>query len=246
MIGSEILRGIIQDTNSHWLTRKLVEIGYRVKHVIAIPDEYGEIEWAVRTSIEVSDVVITTGGLGFTSDDITIEAVAKTLNLRISLHEGALEMIKNRVGAEKLPLYIKAAYLPEKAIPLRNNAGISPGVYLNIDNKHIFILPGVPREMTSVFTEEVEPILRRLVEREHRVVKATVTTDHVWESEVDELINQVRREYPDVYFKTHASTPVKLSIVISTATGNDPEKRLGVIIDRLKDVIRVREVFIEK
>lgn len=239
IVGSEILKGIIQDTNSHWLAKRITELGYNVIRIMVVPDNYEGISWALRSALEVSDAIIVCGGLGFTEDDVTLDVSARVLGLKLALNDEALGMIKAKLG-DKITYQIKAAYLPEGSKPLRNSVGISPGIYLRVDGRDIFFLPGVPAEMKSIFESEVSPILSQ----KSKFLAATINviTDHKRESEVDSLISHLKRKYPGAYFKTHASTPVRLSVVLSAPTQEELNSMIDLLVDELKRVLSVKSV----
>ena len=241
IIGSEVLKGIVQDTNSHWIAKKLTRLGYKVRKIITVPDEEDEVIWALRVGLDSSDIVITTGGLGFTEDDKTISIVARVLGLNLVLNQEALEMIKRRVGGE-VSYWVKAAYLPERAKPLYNPLGVAPGVYLKIDGKELFLLPGAPSEMTSIFENEVEPLLKKRLSQYSSTI--VITTEYTFEYEVDALISQIRRNYPSAYFKTHTTIPVKLSIVVTAENSKELEDTINSILLDLSRVMKIR--YIEK
>ncbi|MEM0368041.1 MAG: competence/damage-inducible protein A [Desulfurococcaceae archaeon] len=241
-IGSEILKGIIQDTNSHWLARSLTELGFEVTRIMVVPDDYEDIGWAVNAMLGFSDIIITTGGLGFTKDDITLDAIARALGLKLSLNQEAVDMIKRRVAGNIDP-YLKAAFIPENGKPLFNSVGISPGVYLEIHGKKIIVLPGVPSEMKTMFEEQVKPILLSMTKCYS--TRITIITDHQKEREVDNLIKEIRETHRDVYFKTHATTPVKLTVVIHASSANELEEKLNNILGKLRTLIKIREIKID-
>jgi len=225
------------------LARNLTEMGFNVVRIIVVPDNYEDIAWAVKESLNVSDILITTGGLGFTKDDVTLEAIAKTLGLKLVLNLEALDMIKRKVG-ENIASYSKAAYLPETSKPLFNPVGVSPGVYLEIMGKKMFILPGVPSEMMKMFEDQVKAVLASVLKQYS--ARIIIVTDHEKEREVDERISEIRAKYSDSYFKTHASTPVQLSVVISSSSTIELENKVNEILSKLREVIRIRDVIVEK
>jgi molybdenum cofactor synthesis domain-containing protein len=235
-IGTELVRGIVQDTNSSWIASRLVELGFDIKRIVIVPDELGEIKWALISCLEVGDVVITTGGLGFTSDDITLQGASEALGSPLVLSEEALEMIKSKVGQVE-PRYLKAAYLPRGSRPLYNRVGISPGVHIVLGNKNIFILPGVPVEMKAVFEDHVVNILSRqssLISR-----KLHIKTQHMIEAEVDHVLEKLRNKYRWAYLKTHAKRPVEISVVIYANDPQELDRRTKELIDDLSKEIKV-------
>jgi len=240
VVGSEILRGVVQDTNSHYLAKRLTELGFSVTRIIAVPDSHEDIAWALRESMSAADVVVATGGLGFTRDDITLEAAAAVLGRRLVLSAEALEMVKSRLSGE-VTYQVKAAYIPEGSKPLYNPVGVSPGVYLRVGEKHLFFLPGVPREMVGVFEESVAPLLLKAFGGAFSKT-ITVVTRHEREAEVDELIAPLRSKYPDVYFKTHATTPVRLSVTITAESREELEEKCERVVRDLKSALRAERV----
>lgn len=238
IVGTEITKGAVQDTNSHWLARRLTELGFEVRRVIIVPDVAEDIGWAVTSSLDVSDVVLVTGGLGFTEDDVTVSAVSRALGLELVYSRQAEEMIRLRVEGE--PTYqLKAAYIPKGSRPLINPIGVSPGVHIRIGDKHVFLLPGVPAEMMAVFEGGVVPVLM-LVGPGTFAKWINVVTDHDKESLVDQMIKPLREKYREAYFKTHASTPVRVSILVSSKKSSELEKLVSEIVDDVKKVLKVK------
>ncbi len=238
-IGTELTKGLVQDVNAYQLAKELTSIGVEVARIIIVPDDKREIEWALKECLELSNVVIATGGLGFTEDDVTIEAVASTLGLPIRLDAEALEMIKSRVSGE-VKWEAKAAYLPAGSRPLYNRAGISPGIYVGIDGKHLFLLPGVPVEAMAIFQDHVKPFLKSMLGQCIGRATVVVETTHEVEAEVDERIRQVKLKHPSAYFKTQASKPVKLIVSVVTDK-NDLESLVNEVLNDLKLAINIRD-----
>lgn len=237
-VGTEITRGLIQDTNSPWLASRLSSYGVVVRRIISVPDERGEIAWAVKSCLEVADIVVVSGGMGFTRDDVTVEAVAEALGLKLVFSSEAFEMIRSRVGGE-VTYQVKAAYIPEGSRPLYNRVGVSPGVHIVLGSKHIFLLPGVPGEMRALFEDHVAPLL--LSTRKYtRII--TVKTGHSVESEVDRLIEPLRAKYTWAYFKTHAKTPVELVVVIEASSPGELEERSRELVEELSKRLRVESL----
>lgn len=240
VVGSEILKGLIQDTNSNWLAGRLTELGFDVRRVIVVPDSVEDIEWALLTALETAEVVVVTGGLGFTEDDITALATAKALGLDLVFSQEAAEMIRRRVHGE--PTYqLKAAYVPRGSRPMFNPVGVSPGIHLQVGEKHVFLLPGVPAEMKAVFEHEVARILIALSPRVY-VKMISVVTEHEKETAVEQAIKPLRERYRSVYFKTHASTPVRLSVLVASRTQEGLEELISSVLEEIKRTLKLRSV----
>ncbi len=167
--GSELLLGNVQNTHGAWLGRELFRLGLRVARQITIPDGL-VIEQTLAESIRRSDVVIVTGGLGPTSDDITREATAAVLGCDLIEDEAAMRSLEAFFATRKkvmAPTNRKQAQIPVGADVLPNGNGTAPGIYvpprLNpVRPCAIFLLPGPPRELYPMFFAEVEPRLRAL------------------------------------------------------------------------------------
>lgn len=162
-IGNELLNGRTVNSNATFIGGRLYEIGVITRKIITVRDEAGEIVDALRHSLKVAEVVILTGGLGPTHDDITKTTVADYFHSPLVLNEGILKKVEERFrqrGLEMPAVNRNQAMLPEKAIPLENSVGTAPGLYFRQDDRHIFVLPGVPREMKFLIDHSVIPILR--------------------------------------------------------------------------------------
>lgn len=173
-VGTEILLGDIVNTNSKYLAKELALLGTEVYYQISIGDNENRLLQVIDDSLKRSDIVITTGGLGPTDDDITKEVACKYFNQELVLNEPSLNKIKSHF--EKLNIELtennkKQAYFPENSIILENKNGTAPGAILKKDGKIIIVLPGPPREMIPMFENYVKPYLQN-------------TTDSVLESKV--------------------------------------------------------------
>ncbi len=167
--GSELLLGTTQNTHAAWIGGELLHLGLRVARQTTVPD--GEpIRQALGEAIERADVVMVTGGLGPTSDDITREAVADLLGIELITDEAALRSLESffaHRGRSMAPSNLKQAMVPVGADVLPNLNGTAPGIYMpprlsNGRNCAIFLLPGPPRELKPMFHAEVTPRLRAL------------------------------------------------------------------------------------
>ncbi|MEF8780698.1 MAG: molybdopterin-binding protein [Haloferacaceae archaeon] len=146
-VGDELLAGDTQDTNSTWLCRRLTERGVRVRRVTTVPDEVGEIARVVNEHRAEYDAVITTGGLGPTHDDVTMEAVAAAFGRDVEPHDGALEWLEEHGGYSAEELVSGTTNLPAGARMLPNEEGVAPGAVV----ESVYVLPGVPGEMKAMF-----------------------------------------------------------------------------------------------
>jgi len=208
-IGFEILQGRIVDTNAAYIAKKLYALGHQVAVKISVGDRAEDIMNALRASIEVfdCDTILTTGGLGPTPDDITLECIARFFNLPLEVNEEALKDIEAKYrerGLELTPSRIKMAKLPRGAIPLLNPVGIAPGIWLETQYRGkdvtIISLPGVPKEMIAIFEKYVEPKLRI---PSRQLIEASVAIRPCRESDIAEILKEFNKRYPQIYVKTH-------------------------------------------
>lgn len=162
--GDEIMAGNIVDSNAAWISDKCWIIGHDVVMHMAVGDDEVAIGSALKAASEKADVVVVSGGLGATVDDITLDAAVKHFGLKMVYHEDIWEGIKdffkriNRVCSENNK---KQAYLPKGAKTLPNKVGTAPGVQLNHNGAEYFFVPGVPKEMRQIFDDSIFPWLKK-------------------------------------------------------------------------------------
>ena len=170
MIGEELLQGRILDTNSWGLARKLAECGVRVVAIEKVGDREPEIAAAVRRLLRAADLVVTSGGLGPTFDDVTFSAVARALRRKAVVHPDASEWLEAWIEAlrvrgrtmapAQLRIQRRQARLPAGAVALRNHHGSAPGSWVETSAGVVASLPGVPRELFGLYEGEIAPRLR--------------------------------------------------------------------------------------
>ena len=154
-IGNELLSGDVENTNGSWLARRLEAVGVDVRLIAVVPDEIDEIATMLREQTDRADLVLVTGGLGGTPDDLTREAVAAAFGAEQSEYEQVAADLRARFPSD--PEYAaRWAQLPAGSRPLANPLGGAPGFVL----ENVYVLPGLPAEMEAMF-ETVEDELRR-------------------------------------------------------------------------------------
>ena len=162
-IGTELLLGEIVDTNATYIARQLRDIGVSIFYVTTVGDNLERIAEAIRTSLERADVVITTGGLGPTVDDMTRQAVAdatdRELEFRPELFEDIQERFK-QFGVRMSENNRVQAFIPKGSIPVHNRLGTAPCYIVEDERGTVISLPGVPREMKGLMERSVLPYLR--------------------------------------------------------------------------------------
>lgn len=199
-IGSELLTPDKTDTNSLWLTEKLNDIGIDVKLKTIVGDDGARLEETVRDALRRSDLVITTGGLGPTEDDITRVFTANAVGRELVYHDEIEEHLRERFrswGREMPEINKRQAYVIDGAEILPNPNGSAVGMYLEPDGKILAILPGPPRENQPMFSNLVLPKLKALA-GEIYVRRRMIKVSGKGESAVDEIAAPIYRSYPDV------------------------------------------------
>lgn len=197
-VGDELLLGRTVDTNAAWLGEELGRIGFRIVRRHTVADDEGEIQDAARDGLESADLVVLTGGLGPTSDDLTRESVAKLLGRALRTDRDLLSELEERFrarGFDELPeKNVSQARVPEGAAALANPRGTAPGLVLTTgEGVVVALLPGVPAEMKGIFREELLPILGdrfqgRLAPVFHRTIHTTGISESVLGKEVEEAL----------------------------------------------------------
>lgn len=166
-IGTELLLGDIVDTNSTYIADKLTANGFDIHYMTTVGDNRERLIRVLKKAISRADIIITTGGLGPTDDDLTREAIAAATGLPLKKVPALVEEIKDYFQHKNYPMTennYKQAYLPEGARSINNQRGTAPGILLETDSYIIISLPGVPREMKFMFTGEVIPYLQNLLQ----------------------------------------------------------------------------------
>jgi nicotinamide-nucleotide amidase len=238
-IGNEVLSGRTVDTNLAWLARALEAVSVQVGWHTTVGDTAEQIGAALKTAISRCDGVVMTGGLGPTPDDLTRKAVATALGRPLHLDEEVLERIRERArrAGRKLPASVESqALVPRGAVAWPNPRGTAPGLLIELEDKPVILLPGVPTEMEAIATQYAVPYLR---ERSGRVVETfTLRTCGVFESQLHERIGALPGEWPGA---TLAYLPSYFGVDLRvTVAGSDPhhvEEVTGRAYESLKKLV---------
>ncbi|MED5262192.1 MAG: competence/damage-inducible protein A [Myxococcota bacterium] len=238
-IGDEGLRGEIVDSNKAYLAEQLLTLDIECHYQVSVRDNPADMEDAFRRATERSDVVLVSGGLGPTRDDLTTKVLAATFGRPLVLDEDSLEVIRaffRRVGREMSENNAKQAYFPKDADVLANPEGTAPGFMIEVERTAIFCLPGVPRELRRMMEEQV---LTRLAKRSMRrgagVSRSRLLrTFGIGESSLDRELEDLaadsdlelgfRTAFPDNYLRP----------VARGATAEEAEARLEELVGALR------------
>ena len=176
-VGTELLLGETVDTNAVYLAQQLARIGVDVFYRSGVGDNLPRVCETIRTALSRSNAVILTGGLGPTLDDLTAEAIARVFDVPLHLDAPTVEKIRTRIERQGLKVAdstYRQARVPDGAIPLRNEVGQAPGIWIERDGKLAIALPGVPSEMKDMMIREVIPRLQTLTAQSSSVIRSRV------------------------------------------------------------------------
>jgi nicotinamide-nucleotide amidase len=237
-IGSELLAPDRTDTNSLWLTEKLNAIGIEVRLKTIVGDDDARLEETIRDAVKRSKVVITTGGLGPTEDDITRKVVARALGRRLLLDEDVLAEIRERFRVFGRPMperNSRQAMVIDGAEVLPNPNGSAPGLYIEHEGTAISLLPGPPREMRPMFENHVLPRLQTQ-SGNVRVRRRLLRVAGFGESALDEKIAPIYTQYENptttILFN---NTEIEIHLTANARTERDAEKLLDELSAKLEE-----------
>ncbi|EGW38271.1 competence/damage-inducible protein A [Desulfosporosinus sp. OT] len=240
--GTELLLGETLNTSAHYLTGKLSSLGIEVDYHTTVGDNLERLEQVLRQAIGRTDLLVTTGGLGPTVDDMTKELVAKVLDLKMELDASSLEQIKRFFGRRKAPMPSsneKQAYFPKDAKILPNPIGTAPGAIIEKNGKTVIILPGPPFEMRPMFDNYVWPELQRIIEPQaERMKERVLKVFGMGESAIEEVLGELM-SLPDItmaLLAKRAEMHIRLVARSSATTSGEAGKAL----DRVEGEIRRR------
>jgi len=207
-IGTELTRGELVNTNAAWLAEQLTQLGFEVVEHATVDDDVDRIVSLVRRFSESHRVVIATGGLGPTSDDLTTASAAKAAGLGLRREQSIVEDIRRKFEAfgRVMPeSNAKQADFPEGATVLPNPVGTAPGFSMIVGRARFFFTPGVPREMKHIFGESIVPVIAGLAER--RTHQVHVKTFGMTESGVAQALQGLEEEFPGLTLGYRAHFP---------------------------------------
>lgn len=254
--GNELLSGKIQNTNLDFLIKNLYRLGARLTQITVIPDNLKVISLTLLAALERgAEIIITTGGLGATYDDMTLTAVAEAINRPLMLNEQALVMVEAKFeyakklgwtnGAEISEYWKKMAIIPEGSIPLNNPPGAAPGIQIEYNSKTIFSLPGPPEELKAIFRTAIRPYLQARIKA--KSPEAHFYVLGVIEPTISGLIEETFTQFEGIWIKSHPmlhTGKLALEIHITLQEGYNSaelvENAKNYLIELLKNVEKAK------
>lgn len=238
-VGTELLFGQITNTNTVFLSQQLNLLGFDVMYHYTVGDNPRRLEEIIRMAFKDCDLVITTGGLGPTQDDLTKEIACRALGDELTLHQSSMDRLEGyfkKQNREMTENNRKQAYMPSRAVVFENNAGTAPGFALEQGGKHMICMPGPPREMTCMFRESVLPYLEKKSESViyYRMIRTFGIGESMLETKLLPLIDQ----QTDPTLATYAKEG-ECCLRIASKRGSREEARKAVdqMLEKVREII---------
>lgn len=241
-IGSELLTPYRTDTNSLWLTERLNSIGIQVHIKTVVGDDEPCLEETIRDAIKRSDIIISTGGLGPTEDDITRKVFSRVTGRQLVLDYDVLTSIRERItsrGYQMTPNNERQALVPRDATVLPNPNGTAPGIRMEQDNRLIVLLPGPPRENKPMFDNFVMPELEKR-SRGVRIAKRLLKVTGIGESQLDDKIAPIYGQYTNpVTTILFTDSEIELHLTASAESIAYAQTLVDELADKLEEAIGI-------
>jgi len=236
-VGTELLLGNIVNTNAAYLAEKLSELGISCFYQTVVGDNAERLEDTIRLALSRSDIILLSGGLGPTEDDLTKETACKVAGVGMYCHEESKERLIAYFEKRGLTLTennYKQAMMPEGGIVLTNNNGTAPGAIIPFENKHIVLMPGPPGELKPMFEESVVPYLRKLTPGV--ILSQTVKICSVGESMAETMIADLIDAQDNPSIATYAKTgEVHIRVTAMAEDSSKAEKLIKPVVRELKN-----------
>lgn len=240
IIGDEILIGQIVDTNSAWISKKLNENGAKVEKIISVGDNADEIKWAIEFLMKENELVLVTGGLGPTKDDITKTVLCDIFKTKLVLNQQVLDNVNELLGKRNVPVIknnYNQAMVPESAKVLNNKKGTAPAMLLERNNSFLISMPGVPFEMKYITETYVIPFIKEKFEIKN-ILHKTIITSGLAESVLAQMLEDVENSMPEYIKLAYLPSPGIIRLRLSIYE-NIPQydKVIIEIIDKIKNIL---------
>ena len=237
-IGDELCHGEIVDTNSSFLAAELWDRGVGVSWMTSCCDARAHIVRAVHEAAARADIVLISGGLGPTEDDLTVDAVAEVLGVGIATDGPSLERMKARFERARFaltPNNLRQVRVPEGAEVLPNSQGIAPGFAVRVGDALCFAMPGVPRELKAIFAEGVVPRLASLLDGDDMIARRTLRVFGIGESHIDHRLAGLSQSGPGISVHYNVSFPETLvKLIVHDATADRARERLEALVTEVR------------
>ena len=244
-IGDELLIGQVVDTNSAFIGQEMSKLGVRVHSRISVGDREEDILNALEQAQQIVDIILITGGLGPTKDDITKNVLCKFFGAKLVVNEEVLHDVKEiftRLNRPMLETNLKQAEVPDNCLVLKNKNGTAPGMWFKKENKIFVSMPGVPYEMKAMLTESVIPELKKTFSFPH-IIHRTIMTCGIGESFLAELIKDWEENLPTHFRFAYLPSLNQLRLRM-TVTGDDEAKLKQEIEEQERKLIPLIDKYV--
>lgn len=239
-VGTELLLGQIANTNAQWISEQLALYGINVYNHVVVGDNLNRVADTFKQAHERSDIIIVTGGLGPTEDDLTREAFQAICNIPIVEHEPSMKKIEDwfkQSGWQMTPNNRRQARVFETAAVLLNKQGMAPGMIVQYEERTWIFLPGVPREMKAMFKEDILPYLYKLTGKEQMIRSTILKFLGIGESALEHELQDVIREQTN---PTIAPLATDDGIIIRLTAKADSEEGLDTLLAEAKSAVLLK------
>lgn len=234
-IGNEVLNGFIVNHNAAFIGQSLQKLGYHITSQQGLMDEAKSLKAGLEYALSQNDIIITTGGLGPTCDDITREILAEIWQCDLSLNEIIYQELKQRY--QGIPISAEnQATLPSKAIPIPNPLGTAPGLCFHEGNKVMFVLQGVPKEMEHLLQTWVIPYLKQYFPLAQKMNRSVYSFYQLSESKINPVLKDIRQQHPDIEFGIYPDQGLIKLHILSPQT-IDPDN-FKTICSKIKEPLK--------
>jgi nicotinamide-nucleotide amidase len=238
-IGDELLIGQVVNTNAAFIGQQMTAAGFELTDVITIGDDGLAIREAVERAMSKTDVVLMTGGLGPTKDDITKKVICDIFQRELVIDEATLKQVTEMFAARGMELTEtnrQQAAVPEGCVVLTNTLGTAPGLWLEKDGKVLISLPGVPFEMEKLIKDEVLPRLKAGKFRSSSLLYKVVQCTNITESGLSDMLEEYEKQLPEGFKLAYLPKPGIIRLRL-TAEGNDTEQ-MQTTLDQQFDLLK--------
>jgi nicotinamide-nucleotide amidase len=238
-VGTELLLGDIVNTNAQYIARRLADIGVNVYYQSVVGDNESRLYKSFELALERADIVITTGGLGPTNDDLTKETAAAIAGKPLVLDQKSLEWIESyfsKLGRKMTENNRKQAYFPEGSVIFHNEYGTAPGCAIEVGKKKIILLPGPPREMKPMFENSVIPYLTQF--QDGVLVSKVLRICGLGESQVVDMLKDIIDAQTNPTIAPYAKTgEVTLRITSKAKTRDEASKKIFPVEEKIRNIL---------
>ena len=243
-IGDEIISGRLLDTNTQWLSQRLDDLGIRVPYHTGLGDELGPIADAIRHAIDRAELIVVTGGLGPTDDDLTREAIAEATGCRLATDDAAMRQLREKFAAHGWPMpeqNARQALVPDGGHLIRNPHCTAPGIDLSVarDGRppaRVIALPGVPAEIREMWQDSVAATVRQMAGRRRVVLRRQIKCFGAGESQIESMLpGLIRRgRHPTVGICASQATII-LRIAAEGSSRQECDKAIGPTLEEIRE-----------